>query len=99
MINTVPDILARIVDHKALEMKQAAAGRSVLERRAEERTPTRRDFAASLKSKPVAVIAEIKKASPSKGVLCEDFHPSSIAAEYEASGAAALSALPRSKFF
>jgi indole-3-glycerol phosphate synthase len=99
MINTVPDILARIVDHKALELKQAAAGRGVLERRAEERTTERRDFAASLKSKTVAVIAEIKKASPSKGLLCEDFNPPLIAAQYEAGGAAALSILTDSKFF
>jgi len=99
MINTVPDILARIVDHKALELKQAAAGRSVLERRAEERTAGRRDFEASLKSKTVAVIAEIKKASPSKGLLCEDFNPPLIAAQYEAGGAAALSILTDSKFF
>ena len=99
MINTVPDILARIVDHKALEMKQAAAGRSALERRAEERIAGRRDFAASLRSKPIAVIAEIKKASPSKGLLCADFHPSSIAVEYEAGGAGALSVLTDSKFF
>jgi len=99
MINTVPDILARIVDHKALEMKQAAAGRSVLERRAEEQIAGRRDFAASLRSKPVAVIAEIKKASPSKGLLCANFHPPLIAAQYEAGGAGALSVLTDSKFF
>ena len=99
MINTVPDILARIVDHKALELKQAAAGRSVLERRAQDQIAGRRDFATSLRSKPVAVIAEIKKASPSKGLLCADFHPSSIAAEYEAGGAGVLSVLTDSKFF
>jgi indole-3-glycerol phosphate synthase len=99
MINTVPDILARIVDHKALELKQAAPERSVLERRAEELNSGRRDFAGSLRSKPVAIIAEIKKASPSKGLLCADFHPAAIAAEYEAGGAGALSILTDQKFF
>jgi indole-3-glycerol phosphate synthase len=47
----------------------------------------------------VAVIAEVKKASPSKGILCKDFNPVRMAGEYERGGAAAISVLTEEKFF
>jgi indole-3-glycerol phosphate synthase len=98
MAAAVPDILARIVDHKREELVRIRARRAELERRAASRAPAR-DFRAALIASPPAVIAEIKKASPSKGTLTEEFHPESIARAYAAGGAAALSVLTDEDFF
>lgn len=56
-------------------------------------------FREALLGPGLSVIAEIKKASPSKGIICEDFSPSRIAAQYEISGASAISVLTEEDFF
>ena len=69
------------------------------ERLAESQRAGRRDFRAALCARVPAVIAEVKKASPSKGVLCADFDPARIAAEYQRGGASAISVLTDESFF
>lgn len=96
-VTTVPDILARIVAEKQRELA-AYPPLAELERKAAHRAPAR-DFAAALLANPPAIIAEVKKGSPSKGVFTEDFDAAKIAADYTAGGAAALSVLTDRKFF
>lgn len=98
------DILERIVSVKREEIVAAKARRSEasLREQAEGQRNTR-GFAAALRRKvgagQAAVIAEVKKASPSKGVLREHFVPAEIAASYERGGAACLSVLTDERFF
>jgi indole-3-glycerol phosphate synthase len=99
LTDTVPDILARIVSAKR---EHSAAGPSIRrewERMADLTRGGRRDFKQALSSRAPAIIAEIKKASPSKGVLARDFDPMRLARQYEAGGAAALSVLTDQPFF
>ncbi len=98
------DILNKIVEVKKQEVAAARAitpdaAMAALARAA----PPARDFVAALRAKvsagQPAVIAEVKKASPSKGVLREHFEPAAIAASYAAHGAACLSVLTDRSFF
>lgn len=98
------DILRRIVAVKHEEIAAAKARRSAASLRAEAQArPDLRGFAAALRSTVTAgrpaVIAEVKKASPSKGVLREHFVPAEIAASYARHGAACLSVLTDERFF
>ena len=98
MVQAVPDILARIVETKRDTLAEAYRQRDKLERRAEERSDFR-DFSAALRSCSPAIIAEIKKGSPSKGTFTHGFDPASIARSYASGGAAALSVLTDSQYF
>jgi len=99
LTDTVPDILARIVARKREELARAAGPSADLEDRAERNRLSRRDFAAALRRNSPAIIAEIKKASPSKGLLAKDFDPVRLASAYAGGGAAALSILTDESFF
>ena len=99
MIETIPDILARIVAKKREELPAVQARADALELAAAERAGERRDFRAALAGRTPAIIAEVKKASPSKGLLSGDFDPARTAAAYERGGAAAISVLTDGPFF
>ncbi len=98
------DILQRILAVKAAEVAAAQAALPLARMQALAReAAAARDFAGALRAKIAAgrpaVIAEVKKASPSKGVLREAFDPAAIAASYERHGAACLSVLTDRQFF
>jgi indole-3-glycerol phosphate synthase len=99
--NAAADFLGSILRHKREEIRTAKAGTpSAQLERAVQELPPARDFAAALRAgKDLAIIAEMKKASPSAGVLREDFDPHEIAATYARNGAAALSVLTDENFF
>jgi indole-3-glycerol phosphate synthase len=99
LVQIVPDILARIIARKREELARAAPAAETWERLAAVRLESRRDFRAALTARSPAIIAEIKKASPSKGLLSADFQPARIAAAYQRGGAAALSVLTDESFF
>jgi indole-3-glycerol phosphate synthase len=99
MAVVVPDILARIVDHKRTELRNTSQKhRAELERKAANRKDVR-NFRTALTASHPAIISEIKKASPSKGVLADQFDPAAIARLYAAGGASALSVLTDREFF
>ncbi|CAM2802868.1 Indole-3-glycerol phosphate synthase [Methylobacterium mesophilicum] len=96
--NERPNVLARIEAYKRREIAEAKlrVPLAKLERRAAQAEPVR-GFAAAIRThldagRP-ALIAEVKKASPSKGLIREDFAPAMLAAAYEAGGATCLSVL------
>lgn len=99
-----PDILAKIIKVKVEEVAAASARVSLAEIRAQARAAAPvRDFAGALRAKVQAgkpgVIAEVKRASPSKGLLRDPFVPAEIASSYERHGAACLSVLTDRQFF
>jgi indole-3-glycerol phosphate synthase len=98
------DILNKILAVKAQEVAAAQKLKPIAEMRAEaEQAAPTRDFVAAIRAKidsgRPAVISEIKKASPSKGILRANFNPAQIAASYQQHGAACLSVLTDEQFF
>jgi indole-3-glycerol phosphate synthase len=97
------DILDRIIEVKRGEIRIAQESVSLEELRLQASTRDSRDFVGALRAKHAAgkpaIIAEVKKASPSKGVLRENFVPADIAKSYEQGGAACLSVLTDVQFF
>src|SRR5690349_6609985 len=99
MVRAVPDILARIVEHKRAELVRDSPRLGELKERAASRTD-QRDFRRALEARTPAIIGEIKRASPSKGLLEPgEFDPAAIARQYSFGGAAALSVLTDREFF
>ena len=88
LANKVQEVAARKQSHPPAEIRQAA-----------QDAPPVRDFTGALHRETVALIAEVKHASPSKGVLIEDFDPVRIGTTYAENGAAAISVLTDARFF
>jgi indole-3-glycerol phosphate synthase len=103
-MNNTPDTLKKIVAHKYDELRELKAHATLgeLRVRARDMAPTR-GFEAALRRKneqgQTAVIAEVKKGSPSRGLIRADFDPLEIARIYEANGATCLSVLTDQLFF
>jgi indole-3-glycerol phosphate synthase len=95
-------VLGEIVGHTRQEVarRRAAVPRAGLERQCREAPPTR-DFEGALRARPgtVRLIAEVKKASPSRGVLAHDLDPVAVATAYARHGAHAISVLTDEKYF
>ena len=93
-------MLDEIMRHKREEVPKRMATISITGLRALAMTvPDARDFAAALRQPGVSLIAEVKKASPSRGLLCRDFDPATLASTYARGGAAAISVLTDARFF
>jgi indole-3-glycerol phosphate synthase len=100
----MPDILQKILatKHEEIEAAQREVSREDVVEAARDALPVR-DFVGALRRRIEAgqagVIAEVKRASPSKGIIRPDFHPAEIAASYERGGAACLSVLTDRQYF
>ncbi|MEO2069120.1 MAG: indole-3-glycerol phosphate synthase TrpC [Desulfurobacteriaceae bacterium] len=94
------NILQKIVEYKKIEVEEQKKkfNLSVLREEA-ERLKTPYDFKEALSKEGINIIAEVKKASPSKGVIREDFDPVELAKAYERGGARAISVLTDKEFF
>ena len=93
-------MLNKIVARKREDLKRRKQDMplaTLKERIAQRRAPL--DFAAALQGDQVRMIAEVKRASPSRGILCPDFEPATLATRYAQGGAAAISVLTEENYF
>lgn len=94
-------ILDEIIEKRKIQLereKSAVSPEEMRKKALSVKTPCR-DFYAALKKEKLSVISEVKKASPSKSVICEDFHPVDTAVSYEKAGADAISCLTEEHYF
>ena len=94
------NILEEIAEYKrgfVAECKRRQSAQDIRLRAGDSPDPL--DFLAALQGEDIALIAEVKKASPSKGIICEDFHPERIAETYAENGARCLSVLTDEAYF
>ncbi len=97
----IPTVLQRIVATKVEEVKSARKALPLedLQAKVAADTKPRRGFAAALRAADIGIIAEIKKASPSKGIINHNFTPALFAEQYERAGASCLSVLTDREYF
>ena len=97
----IPSVLQRIVatKHKEVIAARAAVSLEALKSQVAADTQPRRGFAKALRAADIGIIAEIKKASPSKGVINHNFAPALFAKQYEQAGASCLSVLTDRDYF
>ncbi len=94
------NILEQIIANKRIEVAERKKFQSVESLQAQiPEVGSRPDFVAALRGAPIGLIAEVKRRSPSAGMIREPFDPAGIAREYEASGAQAISCLMDGKYF
>ena len=94
------DILAKICKQRAIQLESEKKRIPPAEmRRLAESAPARPGFIAALEKPGLSCICEVKKASPSKGLIRPDFHPVELAREYEAAGADCISCLTEEHYF
>ena len=98
---SIPSVLQRIVatKHEEVVAARAAVSLETLKAQVAADTQPRRGFANALRSADIGIIAEIKKASPSKGVINHNFAPALFAKQYEQAGASCLSVLTDRDYF
>ena len=98
---SIPSVLQRIVatKHEEVVAARAAVSLEALKAQVVADTQPRRGFANALRSADIGIIAEIKKASPSKGVINHNFAPALFAKQYEQAGASCLSVLTDRDYF
>lgn len=97
----IPSVLQRIVatKHEEVAAARAAVSLEALKAQVAADTQPRRGFASALRGADIGIIAEIKKASPSKGIINHNFEPALFAKQYEQAGASCLSVLTDRDYF